>query len=100
MTAQPTDPIWARAERPTLDPDWTRDGNAYGLLGMAKRAQKRAGWSDEQMSTWYAEATSGNYDHLVQTILAWHDQPDDPGVVSEREARAARGTEGWDGADG
>jgi hypothetical protein len=74
MTAQPDSPIWAGAERPVLDADWTRDGNAFGLLAFAVKAQKRAGWSKEQMDAWMTEAQSSDYDHLVQTIIAWHDE--------------------------
>ena len=76
MTAQPDSPIWATAEKPVLSADWSADGNAFWLLGSAKKAQRKAGWTPEQSDAWYAEATSGDYDHVIQTILAWHEQPD------------------------
>ena len=57
----------------------TRDGEIRGLklIDAAKQAQVEAGWTEEQTDAWYAEATSDDYDHLLQTITAWHDMPDD-----------------------
>ena len=46
-------------------------------MGAARRAQKRAGWTVEQSRAWQDEATSDDYDHVIQTILAWHNQPGD-----------------------
>ena len=57
-----------------LDARWTEDGNAFALLGHARRAQVKAAWTIRQMDAFHAEATSGDYDHVVQTIIAWHDE--------------------------
>jgi hypothetical protein len=45
------------------------DGNAFAVLGAAHREAKRAGWTPEQWKSVETEATSGDYDHLLQTIM-------------------------------
>jgi hypothetical protein len=47
------------------------DGNAYAILGRVTRALKRAGVSAEEVAEFRAEATSGDYDNLLRTVLAW-----------------------------
>lgn len=42
--------------------------NAFLILGGFRRAAKRAGWSDADISTVVGQATSGDYDNLVKTI--------------------------------
>ena len=48
------------------------DGNAFCVLGTCLRAMTRAGkrnmWEDFQK-----EATSGDYNHLLATIMDWFD---------------------------
>jgi hypothetical protein len=46
------------------------DGNAFSILNKAKRALHRAG-QDSDWEAFYAEATSGDYDHLLQTCMRW-----------------------------
>jgi len=48
-----------------------QDGNAFHVLGKVNRALKRAGLSDEERAEFMAEATSGDYDHLLATVMAW-----------------------------
>lgn len=48
-----------------------QDGNAMVLLGLVVRAMKRAGLPEEEMDAFTTEARSGNYDHLLQTCMAW-----------------------------
>ena len=47
-----------------------QDGNAFNILGRARRALRDAGRGD-QWATFEAEATSGNYDHLLGTVMEW-----------------------------
>lgn len=49
------------------------DGNAYAILGRAHRAARRAGMPEEEWKAILAEATSGDYDHLLQTMLKHFD---------------------------
>lgn len=44
------------------------DGNAFAILGTVSRALKTAGIDPAE---YQAEATAGDYDHLLQTTMAW-----------------------------
>ncbi|HVS08801.1 MAG TPA: hypothetical protein VMS76_02930 [Planctomycetota bacterium] len=46
-----------------------RDGNAFNVLGLALRALREAGWTQEQCDAFVAQATSGDYDHLLGTVM-------------------------------
>jgi len=45
------------------------NGNAYNLLGLARRAAHQAAWPKERWETVQAKATSGNYDHLLAVLM-------------------------------
>ena len=47
-----------------------QDGNAFAVLGKARRALLLAGRGDE-WGAFLAEATSGDYDHLLTTVMGW-----------------------------
>lgn len=47
------------------------DGNAFAILGRVMMAMKRAGLSKEVQDAYYAEATSGDYNHLLATTMKW-----------------------------
>lgn len=49
------------------------DGNAYAILGRVMRALRRAGAGDADVAAFHTEATSGDYDHLLQTCMRWVD---------------------------
>jgi hypothetical protein len=48
-----------------------QDGNAFAILGRTTAALRSAGVSQEEIDAYFAEATSGDYDHLLQTTMAW-----------------------------
>lgn len=51
------------------------DGNAYSILGRCQKALKRSN-VDNKNEIWnfiYEEATSGDYNHLIQTMMKWFD---------------------------
>jgi len=48
------------------------DGNAFSILGACSKAMKRAGRYDE-WSEFHTEATAGDYDHLLRTVMEWFD---------------------------
>jgi hypothetical protein len=50
-----------------------QDGNAYNILGLAKRAGKRAGWTKDQWTEFLNKAIAGNYDHLLRTCMEYFD---------------------------
>lgn len=49
------------------------DGNAFNVLGLAQQVAREAGWDDEKISEFMAEATAGDYDHLLQTCMKYFD---------------------------
>jgi hypothetical protein len=46
------------------------DGNAYAILGAIQKALRKAGHGDE-VAAFLAEATSGDYAHLLATCMRW-----------------------------
>ena len=65
---------WMRDRRST---PWTRfsapTGNAFAILGRTAAALRHGGVPQEEIDAFFAEATSGDYDHLLQTTMAWVD---------------------------
>lgn len=47
------------------------DGNAFAIMGRVQRALKEAGATKEQLSEYYAESTSGDYDNLLRVAMDW-----------------------------
>jgi cobalamin biosynthesis protein CbiG len=46
-----------------------RDGNAFAILGAVTKALRRANVSKEDIDAYQADATSGDYDNLLQVTL-------------------------------
>ena len=49
------------------------DGNAFAILGRVQKAMRLAGVPKAEVLAFYTEATSGDYDHLLQTCIRWVD---------------------------
>ena len=49
------------------------DGNAFAIMGAAGRVLKQAKLYEEYWSAYYAEATAGDYNHLLQTTMNYFD---------------------------
>jgi len=47
------------------------DGNAFSILGQARQAAKKAEWPKEKIDKMTEEATSGDYDNVLQTMLKY-----------------------------
>lgn len=47
------------------------DGNAFAIMGRVMSALKDAGVSKKEIDQYYAESTSGDYDNLLRTAVAW-----------------------------
>jgi hypothetical protein len=56
------------------------DGNAFAIMGAFERNARRQGWTKEEINAVLKEAKSGDYDHLLATIIANTESPaeDDP----------------------
>lgn len=63
------------------------DGNAFAILGRVNAALKQAGVSQEERDLFRKEATSGDYDHLLQTVMSWVnvDSDMDDGAILDDE---------------
>lgn len=48
-----------------------QDGNAFAIIGNVTAALRRAGVSKEERDAFQAEATSGDYDNVIQTAMRW-----------------------------
>jgi hypothetical protein len=48
-----------------------QDGNAFAIMGTVSSALRRAGVSKEERDAYFAEATSGDYDHLLRVTMDW-----------------------------
>lgn len=46
------------------------DGNAFAIMGAVVKAMKKAGISKEETNAYFAEATSGDYEHLIRTSFS------------------------------
>ena len=56
------------------------NGNAFVLLGRFAKEAKRQGWTEEEIKTVVDKAKSGNYDHLLTTLI---DHTEDPEQATE-----------------
>ena len=45
------------------------DGNAFSIMGAFKRNAMRQGWTPDEIKQVLDEAMSGDYDHLLRTII-------------------------------
>lgn len=62
-----TTPIYPHINIPMVG----EDGNAYAILGRVKRIMRRAGLEDSEWESFREEATSGDYDNLLRTVMLW-----------------------------
>lgn len=49
------------------------DGNAFYILAKVSKALKRNGYTKEEVAEYYAQATAGNYSHLLAVTSEWVD---------------------------
>lgn len=47
------------------------DGNAFVIMGKVRKALRRADVSQEEIEQYTEEATSGDYDNLLQVTTKW-----------------------------
>lgn len=53
------------------------DGNAYSVMGAFQQEARRQGWTKEEIDKVLNEAMSGDYNHLLATIIENVDMPDE-----------------------
>jgi hypothetical protein len=49
------------------------NGNAFVIMALCRAAAWRAGWDAARISAMMAEMRSGNYDHLLTTVMKHFD---------------------------
>lgn len=47
------------------------DGNAFFIIGRVNRALKNGGATKAEIDEFQKDAMSGNYDHVLQTVMRW-----------------------------
>ena len=47
------------------------DGNAFSVMGAFSQAARKSQWNKDEIDIVLKEAMSGDYDHLLQTILTY-----------------------------
>lgn len=50
-----------------------RDGNGFYILGVCQKAMRRNHFLQSEIDLFMKEATSGDYNHLLATVMAWFD---------------------------
>jgi hypothetical protein len=50
-----------------------QDGNPAFIIGRVMRILRRGGVPEAKISEFVAEAKSGDYDHVLQTVMRWVD---------------------------
>jgi hypothetical protein len=48
-----------------------QDGNAFYILGAVIKALKQAGYDKDFIQQFQTEATAGDYDHLLATVMEY-----------------------------
>ena len=47
------------------------NGNAFAILGRVRAALRSGGVAAPEVTAFLSEATSGDYNHLLQTVVKW-----------------------------
>lgn len=48
-----------------------QDGNAFMIISRTTRELKRGGATKQEQDEFMQDAMSGDYDHVLQTVMAW-----------------------------
>ena len=46
-----------------------QDGNAFAILARCQSAARRAAWDERYLEEFLDEATAGDYNHLLKTVM-------------------------------
>ncbi|MCI5543888.1 MAG: hypothetical protein MR368_00210 [Azospirillum sp.] len=50
-----------------------QDGNAFNILGLCHQAMARHELPQSEIDQFMTEAMSGDYNHLIATVMSWFD---------------------------
>jgi len=48
-----------------------QDGNAFAVIGRCERAMRQARWTAQEITAFRMEATCGDYNHLLATVMEY-----------------------------
>jgi len=48
-----------------------KDGNPFAILKACQWEMRRTGWPTEQIEKFHGEAISGDYNHLLRTVMKY-----------------------------
>ncbi len=48
-----------------------QDGNAFSIIGRVSKALRKANVPQGELESFRKEATSGDYDNVIQTAMKW-----------------------------
>jgi hypothetical protein len=60
------------ADKPTVELIG-QDGNAFMIMGLCRRAARKAGWSDAKWEKVQKEMMSGDYENVKNTAMKYFD---------------------------
>ena len=49
------------------------DGNAFAVMGDARKAARKAGWTRAEVEEYLKEAMGGDYNHLLAVTMKYFD---------------------------
>lgn len=52
------------------------DSNAFAIMGAFRKQARSEGWMKEDIDAVLAEMQNGDYDHLLQTLMAHTEMPE------------------------
>ena len=53
------------------------DGNAFSLMGAFRKQARREGWDAKEIDAVMTECQSGDYGHLLQTLMKYCEPAED-----------------------
>ena len=65
------------------------NGNAYAIMGHFQKEARRNKWTQEEINLVLDEAKSGDYNHLLATIMDYCEEPGDDELleIEDNEAK-------------
>ena len=76
-----------------------QDGNAFAILGRFSAAARKAGWTPEEIKEVHDDATSGDYGHLLYTIMQNIEEPEAEEDEDENQIKCFNCRERWSAYD-
>ena len=74
MPLAPMTDDYAPNGKPKVPDTWSDgDGNAMMVVGSVRREMRKARWTAAEIKDFSEEALSGDYDHVLQTCMAYTD---------------------------